>query len=269
MPFDKINAIGNNCHLVPTSDGRVLVQSRATGDPMEDGVYSGRGPFTVVRATGQRDRVIFRPVPESEDIPLVPDVGLTDYYFFVWFDFEYKSQVGGIYDTDFTEVNEENTTLYLVDAGFQDSNEGTVFASVEGGDGERWTYHLIKIHLHSVASKKPSGWVAGDPLGPSPWFNNSGSFKVQFDVYRIINLPDFSTTRTLDETVEATVVLNATATNTVPGGFISDPFDLYYDASYGSEAINQTWTFSDDLIISPPSGSRVHFEFENLRFEAV
>lgn len=58
MPFDNPNAIAHGCHLTLTTGGRVLVQSRNTGNFRQDGIYAGKGPFTVVRSTGQKDRVI-------------------------------------------------------------------------------------------------------------------------------------------------------------------------------------------------------------------
>lgn len=58
MPFDKINAIGQGCHLVQTSDKRVLVQSRNQGPMMMKGRFTGRGPFDVIDGHGLPDRVI-------------------------------------------------------------------------------------------------------------------------------------------------------------------------------------------------------------------
>jgi hypothetical protein len=68
--------IGQNCHLQPLGDGKIIVTSRNTGFWMIDGQYAGPGPFEVVRSVNNPDRVIVPLTSESDitDIvtPFVP-----------------------------------------------------------------------------------------------------------------------------------------------------------------------------------------------------
>lgn len=72
MHSDNLKVRGQNCHLVPTSDGRILVQSRNTGPMMMKGIYSGRGPFTVVKTSERPDVVVVKRIGESFEVTNKP-----------------------------------------------------------------------------------------------------------------------------------------------------------------------------------------------------
>lgn len=271
----RLRPIGKGCHVNLLRSGMRHVVPFPNANPQGRGVlhdrpYFSSVPFLVTRTRGMPDVVSMDLLPNPADLaPVTPPVILTDFYFFVWFDFQYKSQVAGIPDTVYTDVEESNFTTYLDGAGFGHPNGGTQFLEVDTGDGIYWDWHLTRIHLHGIASAKPSGWVPTDPLGPAPWYNASGNYEVSFDVYQLTTYPDLTDDRVLLETVTTTIAVNPAATNT-PGAFITDEDDLPYDASYGSTALDRTWTYSDTLIPDPGgSGSRISYEFENLRFVAV
>ena len=259
MPFDKINAIGQNCHLVPTSDGRVLVQSRATGPVMQDGVYTGKGPFEVIRATSQRDRVIVNPIEEI----VTPEVPPTlNYYCFSlagdWTTVGTSAFADGTYYPLLGQDHGDPTAWnplgnYQVAGDYGPSAtqefhgsfigttvEDTTLSQMAPYDEGDTVFTLETLYLGkwliSYADTAPAGYAPMEPAAPDgPWYKSqAGTFSVKFDVWQIVIV-----TR---DGVEVSRTETKTSTQTIAGLTVSGSESADDYESWASVACNIDFT---------------------------
>lgn len=269
MPFDKINAIGQNCHLVGTSDGRVLVQSRATGPVMQNGVYTGKGPFEVIRATSQRDRVIVNPIEEI----VTPEVPPTlNYYCFSlagdWTTAGYSAFADGTYypmlgqilgDTAAWDPSGNyqiagdygpSTTREFQRSGPSTTEDISVEATMVPYDEGDTVFTLETLYLGkwliSYADTAPAGYNPMEPAAPlGPWYRSqAGTFSVKFDVWEVVIV-----TRDLEEVsrTETKLSTQTIAGLTVSGSESADDYESWTSVACNIDfTANKTYPFGTD-----------------------
>lgn len=280
MPFDKINAIGQGCHLVQTSDKRVLVQSRNQGPMMMKGRFTGRGPFDVIDGHGLPDRVICGAGVSEEEAAL--DAEIPPFYFALRADWSYV-------DTDTPANNVDTVDAYpfwlnqlgeipapITWKGF--SGKGTpieppaiedspysvadvpasqVISLLPYNGGTSTVHTLNTLYFYRAALTAPfddqSTFVslahpdntatpatAGDVL-------TGGNWQVKFDVYQIVN-----------DTTETFVDTKTVGLFSVPDSAISTDFTTWAVANPALE-----WTSQE------VAGDTIEYRIKNLRIEQV